>query len=275
MRNLIGVFVLAFVMVFSVASPLKAQWHFPVIPGPSPNAATSLGGDCFLLTPQTANTRGVVWDSVQLDLNQPFDLSFSIMMGPSSLNFGADGIALVLQRQGLNAYGAGGNGLGFSEAVPPNAFYTSITPSIAFELDTWGNQGAGVADINQNHIAIHQNGVLTSALAGPTPAIASGGSINDSSCRTYRVLWTPGTNNIRIFYPTMTNLRLNANIDLINTVFGGNSNVWWGFTGASGNPGQNQVICVDANFANAGPDTATCPGQPLQLQASEIGRAHV
>lgn len=268
MRNLIGVFVLAFVMVFSVASPLKAQWHFPVIPGPSPNAATSLGGDCFLLTPQTANTRGVVWDSVQLDLNQPFDLSFSIMMGPSSLNFGADGIALVLQRQGLNAYGAGGNGLGFSEAVPPNAFYTSITPSIAFELDTWGNQGAGVADINQNHIAIHQNGVLTSALAGPTPAIASGGSINDSSCRTYRVLWTPGTNNIRIFYPTMTNLRLNANIDLINTVFGGNSNVWWGFTGASGNPGQNQVICVDANFANAGPDTATCPGQPLQLQAS-------
>jgi gliding motility-associated-like protein len=267
MRNLIGAFGFAFVLVFLVASPVKAQWHFPVIPGPGPNSASSLGNDCILLTPQSTNVRGVVWDSVQLDLTQPFDISLSVMMGPQTDYFGADGLALVLQRQGLNAYGAGGNGLGYSGAFPADPFYTSITPSIAFELDTWEN-GAPVADIPQQHIAIHQNGVITSALAGPTPAFGVGGGVNDSTCRTYRVVWTPGSNNIRIFFPTATNLRLNANIDMINTVFSGNSNVWWGITGVSGAPAQTTIVCVGAQFAHAGLDTATCPGEPLQLQAS-------
>lgn len=267
MRNLIGVFVLAVFAVFLSGSPLHAQWHFPVIPGPGPNSASSLGGDCILITPQSTNVRGVVWDSVQLDLTQPFDITLSVMIGPNSPNFGADGLALVLQRQGLNAYGAGGNGLGYSAAFPADPFYTAITPSIAFELDTWPN-AAPVADIAQNHIAIHQDGVITSALAGPTPALASGNAINDSTCRTFRVVWNPGTTNVRIFYPTATNLRLNANIDMINTVFGGNSNVWWGITGVSGDPAQTQIVCVGAQFAQAGADTATCVGQPLQLQAS-------
>jgi gliding motility-associated-like protein len=268
MRNLFGVVALPIFLTLLLSSTVMGQWVFPVIPGPGPNAATSLGGDCMQLTPLSANVRGVAWNTTQLDLSQPFDISLSVMQGPSSLGFGADGLALVLQREGLAAHGAGGNALGFAAAVPPDPNYTAITPSIAFELDTWPNQAAGVADINAHHIAIHQNGITTSALAGPTPALANSGAINDSSCHTFRVIWNPTTNNIRIFYPSATNLRLNANIDMINTVFGGNTDVWWGLTGASGNPGQAQVVCVGADFANAGPDTATCPGQPLQLNAS-------
>jgi hypothetical protein len=58
MRNLIGAFGFAFVLVFLVASPVKAQWHFPVIPGPGPNSASSLGATiAFLLTPQIDDTR--------------------------------------------------------------------------------------------------------------------------------------------------------------------------------------------------------------------------
>src|SRR5262249_17953661 len=103
MRNRIGITALS-VLLFLISVPLlRAQWHFPVIPGPSPNAASSLGDDCFLLTTQTQNTRGVVWDSVQLDLSQPFDIQLSVNLGPATLGFGADGLALVLQRQGLNA----------------------------------------------------------------------------------------------------------------------------------------------------------------------------
>jgi hypothetical protein len=189
-QNLFGVVALPICLFLLVSSSVMGQWHFPVIPGALPNAATSLGGDCFNLSTQSVNNRGVVWDSTQLDLTQPFDISISVRIGPASLGFGADGMAIVLQRQGLNSYGAGGNGLGYSAAVPADPFYTSITPSIAFELDTWGNQGAGVADISTHHIAIHQNGVLTSAIAGPTPALPSSGGINDSSCRTFRVLWS-------------------------------------------------------------------------------------
>ncbi len=267
-RNLFGVVALLTVLVFGMPASLCAQWHFPVIPGPGPNSAVSLGGDCIRLTSQAPNTRGVVWDSVQLNLAQPFDISLSVMLGPNSLGFGADGLALVLQRQGLNAYGAGGNALGYGAAVPPDPNYTAISPSVAFELDTWPNQASGVADINANHIAIHQNGITTSALAGPTTALISGGIVNDSSCRTFRVVWNPTTNNVRIFFPNATTLRVNATIDLINTIFAGNTNVYWGITGASGNPGQTQVVCVGAQFAQAGPDLAVCAGQPLQLNAT-------
>jgi gliding motility-associated-like protein len=266
--NRFGVVALPFAMLLLLSITLKAQWHFPVIPGVSPNSAVSLGGDCMRLTSQTTATRGVVWDSTQLDLSQPFDIQLSVNLGPNTAGFGADGIAVVLQSQGLNAYGAGGNALGYAAAVPADPFYTAITPSLAFELDTWGNQSAGVADISAHHIAIHRNGNTTVALAGPTAALNTGAIINDSSCRTYRVLWNPTTQNIRIFYPTPTNLRLNANIDIINTVFSGNPIVWWGLTGASGNPGQSQVVCVGAEFCHAGADTATCPGQPLQLNAT-------
>ncbi len=268
MRNRFGVVALFLGLAILSASSIHAQWHFPVIPGPGPNSAVSLGGDCFRLTSQTSNTRGVVWDSTQINLSQPFDITLSVMQGPASGGFGADGLALVLQRQGLNAYGAGGNALGYAAAVPADPNYTAISPSVAFELDTWGNQSAGVADINACHIAIHQNGIITSAVAGPVPSFANSAITNDSICREFRVIWTPSTNNIRIFYPNATTLRINANIDMINTVFGGNTNVWWGLTGASGNPGETQVVCVGANYINAGADTATCPGQPLQLQAT-------
>jgi hypothetical protein len=82
---------------------LPAQWHLPVIGGTLPNAAVNLGNDCFELT-AAANSRGVVWDSSQIDLSQPFDITLTVNQQP----WGADGLALVLQGAGLAANGAGG-----------------------------------------------------------------------------------------------------------------------------------------------------------------------
>jgi gliding motility-associated-like protein len=263
-KHLPTFFLLILMGLLSLPQPLQAQvpprWHIPAIPGIGPNTASILSGGCLSIT-SSGPQRGVAWDSTQLDLTQPFDISLSVNQGP----WGADGLAIVLQNVGLNAWGAGGNAIGFGNAIPPDPSYTAITPSIAFELDTWDNSPAGVADIGTDHLAIHRDGNMAIATAGPVSALPSGFDITDNICRWFRVTWTPGTNTLRMYYDNV--LRLTTNINLINTVFGGNPLVWWGITGSSGGAPMAQTVCVGRQFARIIPDTALCFGNTLQLQA--------
>lgn len=259
-RNFLAALFLLIIAFPLTNSTVLGQWHFPVIPGPGPNSAVSLGGDCFRLT-GGGGQRGVVWDSSQIDLAQPFDVTLSVMQGP----WGADGLAIVFQTNGLNTYGDGGNGIGYANSVPPGS-YPGISPSIAFELDTWPNQGSGVADINADHVAIHSNGIITSALAGPVPALGNSGDITDSLCRRFRVKWNPIVDSVEVYFNDV--LRIRYSIDIPATIFGGNTLVYWGVTGSSGGAPMNQVVCVGRDFANAGVDRSVCPGDTVHLNAS-------
>ncbi|MBK9452620.1 MAG: gliding motility-associated C-terminal domain-containing protein [Bacteroidetes bacterium] len=246
-----------------LGSNLSAQWHFPVIGGTLPNAAVNLGNNCFELT-SAANSRGVVWDSVQIDLSQPFDITLSINQQP----WGADGLALVLQGAGLGANGAGANALGFGNSIPASVGYSAIAPSIAFEVDTWDNSLAGVADIAQDHVAIHANGNMAATIGAPVSAIAGGTDVTDGFCHRFRVVWQPGVNNIRIFFDGNPVPRINLNYNMVGLIFGGNPMVWWGVTGGSGGAAMTQRVCVGASFANVGPDATICAGTTLQLNGS-------
>jgi gliding motility-associated-like protein len=243
------------------ATPLAAQWTVPVIPGPTPNSLQQVGNDCFQFT-STTNNRGVIWNNTPLDLTLPFDISFTVSQTPN----GADGLAFVLQNVGVGAYGASGNANGFATPVPPDPNYSGIVASIGVELDCQDNSAAGVADIPADHIAVHENGVITSAAAGPAAAIPNGSNITDGICRVWRIVWFPApTNRMDIYFDNQ--LRLPYTNDIVTNIFGGNPIVTWGLTGSSGGVGMTQTICVGTNFANAGPDLDVCPGT-TQLNAS-------
>lgn len=253
-------------LLLSLLSPghlVRAQWTLPATGPGLPNSASALGSDCFLIT-NGANTRGVVWNNTPINLTQPFDITLTTNQAP----WGADGLALVLQGVGTGANGAGANALGFGSSIPATPGYSGITPSVAFELDTWDNTAAGLADIPQDHIAIHLNGNMASAMAGPVSALASGMDITDGLCHTFRVTWEPGLNRIRLYFDNNAVWRLSTIYDLTAWVFGGNPNVWWGITGASGGAGMTQTVCVGANFAQAGPDRSICAGDTAQLLGS-------
>ena len=247
---------------FLLCNPLQAQWHFPVIPGTLPNTATALGNDCFQFTSTTLN-RGVVWDSVQVNLSQAFDMRFTVSQSPD----GADGLAFVLQNVGLNSWGDGGNANGYASAIPLNPAYPGINPSVAIELDCFDNSGAGVADIPADHIAVHTNGNLAAAAAGPAAAIPNGSNITDGQCRVWRIVWAPApVSRFDIYFNNQ--LRLSYNNDVVTNFFGGNPLVWWGLTGSSGGVAMTQTVCVSTDFANAGPDQDVCAGDTLQLNAT-------
>jgi len=204
---------------------------------------------------------GSAWCPTRIDLSQPFDMTFQIL--PSG-----DGMAFVLQNQGLAALGGWGCGLGFGNIYgqvpgPP------ISPSLDVEIDTYYNNASNTPDIGDpdfDHVAVLENGDMLVNVAGPVAASPVSALVSDGVPHDLRVVWDPALRILSIYIDG--NLRLTYNRDLANAVFGGASNVYWGFTGSSVNSDQWAAWpCVDsptpnATFAPTVTPTPTVTGTP-------------
>ena len=135
-------------------------------------AAIATGNDCYQLTPAISTQNGTVWYADQIDLNQPFDLAFEMLLGYTDVN-GADGMCFVLHTQGTAAIGANGGGMG----------YLNFGTSLAVEFDTYQNSSP-YSDPAFDHIAIQSNGNVdhNSALnlAGPVQMNATNANTEDN-----------------------------------------------------------------------------------------------
>ncbi|MEL7530333.1 MAG: gliding motility-associated C-terminal domain-containing protein [Bacteroidota bacterium] len=218
--------------------------------------AVSLGNDCFRLTQASNFQNGSVWYLNQVNVGQSFDLIFEVNLGCQDGN-GADGIAFVLQQVSTNVGSAGG-GLG----------YAGIQPSIAIELDTWQNNESN--DPFTDHMAIMRNGTTNhnsfNNLAGPVNISAASGNVEDCNFHDFRVTWNADSLIMRVYFDC--ELRLTYNGNLIQSTFGNNTQVFWGFTGATGGFNNEQQFCLDfISFTEALRDTAICPNTTVQLDA--------
>jgi hypothetical protein len=190
-------------------------------------SASSSGGDCFILTPDNFGLGGSVWYENYLSLNYNFDMSFQVYLG-SNDDFGADGIAFVMQPNSTAAGGIGG-GIG----------YLGITPSIAVEYDTWQND-----DPWYDHVSVQRNGDVnfSGAVAGPVQASAVSDNIEDGLWHSTRITWDAASKTLSVYFDG--NLRLTYTDDITTNTFGGNPLVYWGFTGATGAAANLQQFCV-------------------------------
>ncbi|MFK7922881.1 MAG: hypothetical protein AB8H47_13030, partial [Bacteroidia bacterium] len=218
--------------------------------------ATDLGNGCFRLTAAQNNQNGSIWYLNQVDVSESFDLIFQVNLGCQDGN-GADGIAFVLQ-QVSTSVGSSGGGLG----------YAGIQPSIAIELDTWQNTGSN--DPALDHMALMRNGSINhnsiNNLAGPVNISATSGNVEDCVFHDFRVTWNADSLIMRVYFDC--ELRLTYNGNLIQSTFGANTQVFWGFTGATGGFNNEQQFCVDfVSFFQALTDTAVCPNSTAQLDA--------
>lgn len=238
--------------------------------------ATSLGGDCYEITsgvPWPGSPApfefGAVWFNQQLDLTEPFSIRVEANLGDD--DNGADGIYMVLHTDagGQFTLGEGGVGLG----------YEGIAPSFGVEIDTHFNpDGANqpIGDISQDHVAFQRDGVIFHDLdyfnlAGPNPALPTGANIEDGDLHLLRLEWDPGTQIIEFYFDC--ELRLTLNIDLVTEIFSGQTDVWWGFTGATGGQVNQQTVCITSSAVGLPPEYAVCQGDEVQLQltASQPG----
>ena len=188
----------------------------------------------YQLTPQLNAQYGSAWNSVTLDLSQPFNFNVDIYLGSQDAN-GADGMAFVLQ-QVSTSIGSQGGGIG----------YATISPSFGVEFDTW--QNGNRADPWFDHIAIQKDGDLDHSgpnnLVPPTgfPPLLS--NIEDGLWHNVIFSWNPTTYNFIVVFDGTP--LINYNNDIVANIFGNNPNVYWGFTAATGGANNLQQFRVNS-----------------------------
>lgn len=209
--------------------------------------------NCWQLTPAANGQNGSVWNVNLFDLSNPFNFNFDVFLGCN--DGGADGLAFVLQALSVNA-GSSGGGIG----------YAGISPSLAVEMDTYVN----ATDPGFDHIALQTNGVVThgggNTLAGPVQTSAASANVEDCAWHTLNVIWDPVSQQFTVYFDGV--LRLSYTGDIINNIFGGNPNVYWGFTAATGGANNLHQFCnaLDPGFIVASP--AQCVGTPTDFEST-------
>ncbi|MBS1598215.1 MAG: gliding motility-associated C-terminal domain-containing protein [Bacteroidetes bacterium] len=217
--------------------------------------ASQTSCNCYTLTPDEVFVAGSVWNKNKIDLTQSFDYNFTVFLGCHDSQ-GADGIAFVLQPIGTSI-GATGQGIGFQ----------GVSPSVGIPIDTW--QNLDYNDPVYDHIGIYKNGDvnnydLSNVLAGPVAVLPGNGNIEDCKWHTFRISWEAATHRLSAFVDGAE--LVHTTVDIVKDIFGGDPNVYWGFTAATGGGTNLQRFCTSLNASfNIPADEKTCFPNPITL----------
>ncbi len=236
---------------------LLFQSHFLLAQFTLNGAAVQVNDTCWTLTPAQNGQVGSIWNETKVDLNNSFQVIMELYLGCKDGD-GADGILFGLQPVSTSI-GQQGEGLGFQ----------GVSPSVGIEFDTW--QNGNLADPSFDHVAITKNGILNHAsannLAGPVQASPTSQNIEDCNWHKLRVNWDANTKTIEVWFDC--SLRLTYTGDIVNEVFGGDPNVFWGFTAATGGANNLQQVCFSyTTFLDKFDDVVICPGGQYQITLS-------
>jgi len=219
--------------------------------------AVSLGDNCYQLTEETTFSAGSIWYETLINLNLNFEINFSLNLGNLDAS-GADGMYFVLQPVGTGLGDAGG-GMG----------YLGISPSLGVEFDTY--QNGDYDDPAYDHIAIQYNGVLDHGsiynLDGPVQIISGVNNIEDGEYHNAKIMWDAAAQHFQVFVDCDLRVEFIAEVfDIIETVFAGDPEVYFGFTAGTGSLFNNQYICFKyTSEIDAMEDVTICPGDSVQL----------
>lgn len=225
------------------------------------NGNTTVTNNEATLTVATNNQGGSIWSNQKIDLSKDFTISTELNFGTND-GSGADGIAFVLQPLSSDLGGWGG-GMG----------YQGISPSLTVEFDTWYN--AGVDPLSEDHIAIIKNGHSESIPAHSefTPPIALP-NIEDGLWHAAIFEWNATTQKLKVTFDNI--VRFDTTIDIVNSIFSGNKEVYWGFTAATGGAVNIHKVklknyCVTLEACSTIPEitssnTTICANQSVQLE---------
>lgn len=240
----------ALILLAFQTSYVLAQFHLN-------GSAVQVNDTCWTLTPDELWQSGSIWNEDKVNLNNSFQVIMELKLGCRDAD-GADGILFGLQPVSTSI-GMQGEGIGFQ----------GVSPSIGIEFDTW--QNSNLSDPSYDHISISKNGNLNhssgSNLAGPVQANAAKQNIEDCAWHKLRVNWDAQTQTLEVWFDC--DLRISYTADIVNEVFGGDPNVFWGFTSATGGARNLHQVCYGyTTFLDGFEDVVICPGGQFQIKLS-------
>jgi hypothetical protein len=192
---------------------------------------------CIQLTSDQPYAEGIAYNENKLDLNRFFQIEFDIYLGDK--DEGADGITFVIHNdpRGFGAFGAWGECMGYGR-FNPFGEGTSISPSIAIEFDTYQNPWQN--DPPSDHVAYLQNG--TSMHEEYWNGDDMNFNLEDDRLHSFYMRWDPKKKEITVVLDG--DIVYHGKKDLKKEIFGGKSQVIWGFTASTGRAHNHQYFCL-------------------------------
>lgn len=186
--------------------------------------------DEILLTPNALWVNGSAWFSEPIDLTKSFSIHVDLYFGTDDL--GADGIAFGLQTQGTGV-GGGGGGIGMG----------NLSPLLAIEFDTY--QNIDFADPVQDHVALVRDGVNNHNAAENIvgPVLTTKTNFEDGSWHNVKIVWNAATQVLDLYFEC--DLIISENIDIVQDLFSGQEEVFWGFTAATGGATNQHAVRIN------------------------------
>lgn len=224
--------------------------------------ASSQGGGCYELTPNSGDKTGSIWSPNKVSLTESFIVTGRMNFGQTQwwAPRAADGIAFALQPVSSTASSSGG-GMGVQ----------GINPAMVVEFDHYENSAWG--DPTYHHAAITRNGepdhIAFPPLDGPTQINPGSNSVTDGQWYDYKFEWDVTTQTFTVDINCQQILSYTG--DMIQDIFGGISDVHWGFSSATGNKFSQHQVCVDATNLFEMPDQSICLGDTATVALESVG----
>ena len=179
----------------------------------------TISGNEVTLTPSQSGKKGMIWTKNKIDLDEDLSIEADLYLGNLNGN-GADGMAFVLQRISNTQDGGDGTNIGLG----------NISESFAVEFDTY--RGTGDPTTN-DHIAIIKDGDVRSSNAHSAYAsYVDVGNIEDGNNHRTIINWVASSKKFSVTFDGTVIFDLT--IDIPDIFFNGDSEVYWGFTAATG-----------------------------------------
>lgn len=187
--------------------------------------AVKLDDECFRLTEDEYYLSGSIQYREAIDLNKPFQMEMEVFLGCRD-DFGADGIVFIFFPAG-GQLGFRGEGMGFG----------GLAPSLGIELDTYYNDH--LFDPLEDHATVMFNGQVGHWRDDIRPVVLP--NLEDCQFHPMEINWNPGEQNLTVYLDGRQIINFKG--DLVNNIFQGNSQVYWGASAATGRKLNRQEVC--------------------------------
>lgn len=234
------------------------------------------------ITPNRQNQRGAIWSKEQLDLKKPFAIRAALYLGNKDI-YAADGITLTFHNdermdtwKESSVIGSVGVGLG-AYGTGTNAY---VHQALSIEVDTYHNsdsmdyevrnswQGHGGHD---GHLAfVRPKPNNTSKTGEHMQATEVYPALSNGQWHSLDVTWDPVTSEMTYEFDNFPKKSLKLNN--LNDWFG-STNVYWGFTGSTGQEFAKNVVAfselpqtvkVDQTASIKNKTEGTSPNQSIE-----------
>ena len=185
-----------------------------------------------VLTDSTGNQFGGMWNPCQISISSSFDLTFAMNWGSRAC--GADGISFMLQPDSATQLGSNSGEHGTDGAAN----------SLDVEFDDYSNTISPYSDPVYDSLGLQTEGNIAALVptncGGTDPVSGTCGrpqisatelDIKDGADHTVEIQWTvAGTITMNVIVDGSTRATWVSTPAQINTILGGHTNMWYGFT---------------------------------------------